>query len=87
MRGVLATGDADRKELVERARQSPSMTGLDLATRVTTPSAIRWDKPVLPVLALRSDRSRRPSRAAMWWRTITASSATSCGAWSRWARA
>jgi len=48
MRGVLASGKRDPKELVELARQSPSMTGLDLATRVTTASRYEWDKPVLP---------------------------------------
>lgn len=46
MRGVLATGGASRDELVERARESPSMTGLDLATRVSTSTAYTWDMPV-----------------------------------------
>jgi carbamoyl-phosphate synthase small subunit len=48
MRGVLATQSADPKELVERARRSPSMTGLDLATRVSTTTSYGWDKPVIP---------------------------------------
>ncbi len=48
MRGIIATGRRDAKELVERARQSPSMTGLDLATRVTTAARYEWDSPVLP---------------------------------------
>jgi len=48
MRGVLSSQGGDPKELVERARQSPSMTGLDLATRVSTPSSYKWDKPVIP---------------------------------------
>jgi carbamoyl-phosphate synthase small subunit len=48
MRGILATGRRDRDELVELARRSPSMAGLDLATRVTTPSRYDWNKPVLP---------------------------------------
>jgi carbamoyl-phosphate synthase small subunit len=46
MRGILAPGGGDAKELVERARQSPSMTGLDLATRVSTKTSYGWDKPV-----------------------------------------
>ena len=46
MRGVLAVNGGDSKELIERARQAPSMAGLDLATRVSTPSAYSWDKPV-----------------------------------------
>ena len=48
MRGVLsANGKADAKELVERARQAPSMTGLDLATRVSTPKSYQWDAGVI----------------------------------------
>ncbi len=46
MRGVLAANGGDPKELVERARNSPSMTGLDLATRVSTTSSYTWDKTV-----------------------------------------
>ncbi|MBV8817708.1 MAG: glutamine-hydrolyzing carbamoyl-phosphate synthase small subunit [Acidobacteriaceae bacterium] len=49
MRGVLSSSATGARELVERARQVPSMTGLDLATRVTTPSQYTWDQPVLPV--------------------------------------
>jgi carbamoyl-phosphate synthase small subunit len=46
MRGILAVGDSDRAALIERARRSPSMTGLDLATRVSTSASYAWDKPV-----------------------------------------
>jgi carbamoyl-phosphate synthase small subunit len=46
MRGILAVNGGNAKELVDRARQSPSMAGLDLATRVSTPSPYSWDKPV-----------------------------------------
>jgi carbamoyl-phosphate synthase small subunit len=46
MRGILASGGGDRNELVERARNSPSMAGLDLATRVSTSTSYAWDKPV-----------------------------------------
>ncbi len=49
MRGVLASGVADRNELIDRARRSPSMQGLDLATRVSTGSSYSWDKSVQPV--------------------------------------
>ena len=48
MRGILSVQGGDPKHLIERARQSPSMAGLDLATRVSTASAYHWDKPVLP---------------------------------------
>ena len=50
MRGVLSampTGlPLNSGQLVERARQSPSMTGLDLATRVSTRERYEWDSPV-----------------------------------------
>jgi carbamoyl-phosphate synthase small subunit len=51
MRGVLAAGPRDRNELIERARQAPSMAGLDLATRVSTRSQYSWDQPVAPCSA------------------------------------
>ena len=60
MRGILATGKRDPKELVELARQSPSMTGLDLATRVTTASRYEWDKPVTPCSP--SDQMAAPAK-------------------------
>jgi carbamoyl-phosphate synthase small subunit len=44
MRGVLSTISTDAKELVERARNSPSMNGLDLATRVSTKEQYAWDR-------------------------------------------
>src|SRR6202034_2732715 len=46
MRGVLSVGQGSRDELVGRARKAPSMTGLDLATRVSTSSSYAWDQPV-----------------------------------------
>ena len=47
MRGVLsAVPGADAKDLVEKARQAPSMAGLELATRVSTPEAYEWDRGV-----------------------------------------
>jgi carbamoyl-phosphate synthase small subunit len=49
MRGVLSTQEADPAELVEKARRSPSMSGLDLATRVTTPEGYEWTRGVEPV--------------------------------------
>ena len=47
MRGVLSVGDGRRDELIGRARNAPSMTGLDLATRVSTPTSYKWDQPVI----------------------------------------
>jgi carbamoyl-phosphate synthase, small subunit len=48
MRGVLSGIGGDPKELVERARNSPSMSGLDLATRVTTTSIYEWREGITP---------------------------------------
>ena len=48
MRGILAAKGGDPKDLVARARQIPSMTGLDLATRVSTTAQYQWDLPVTP---------------------------------------
>ncbi|MBZ5636545.1 MAG: glutamine-hydrolyzing carbamoyl-phosphate synthase small subunit [Acidobacteriia bacterium] len=44
MRGVLSSISTDAKELVERAKKSPSMNGLDLATRVSTKEQYAWDR-------------------------------------------
>ncbi len=46
MRGVLSALSTDAAALIEKARQSPSMTGLDLATRVSTRERYEWDSPV-----------------------------------------
>jgi len=46
MRGILSAAGGDPKDLAERARQSPSMAGLDLATRVSTASSYCWDEAV-----------------------------------------
>ena len=59
MRGILAAKGGDAKELVERARQIPSMTGLDLATRVSTTSKYQWDLPVTPCSP--SDQTAEPA--------------------------
>lgn len=46
MRGVLSAAESDSGKLVEKARSIPSMTGLDLASRVTTANSYEWNKPV-----------------------------------------
>ncbi len=48
LRGVIGMGDDDPAELVDRARRSPSMTGLDLATKVSTPERYEWSQGVEP---------------------------------------
>jgi carbamoyl-phosphate synthase small subunit len=64
MRGVLAAAGSpsqklDARELVERARKSPSMIGLDLATRVTTADRYEWSAGV--VRCSPSDRESKSS--------------------------
>jgi carbamoyl-phosphate synthase small subunit len=46
MRGVLSAIEKDPAKLVEKARSIPTMTGLDLASRVSTPKRYEWKKPV-----------------------------------------
>ena len=48
MRGVLSAVETDGAKLVEKARQIPTMAGLDLASRVSTAEPYAWDKPVEP---------------------------------------
>jgi carbamoyl-phosphate synthase small subunit len=43
LRGALSTEATDASELVDRARSSPSMVGLDLAREVTTEEPYTWD--------------------------------------------
>jgi carbamoyl-phosphate synthase small subunit len=42
MRGVLSAVESDARALVEKARGIPSMVGLDLASRVSTPERYEW---------------------------------------------
>lgn len=47
MRGVLSGGfEGDPASLIEKARNIPSMAGLDLATRVSTETSYEWTKGV-----------------------------------------
>jgi carbamoyl-phosphate synthase small subunit len=45
MRGVISTTDLNEQNLVAKAKASPSMVGLDLASRVTTGSRYEWLDP------------------------------------------
>jgi len=45
MRGVLSTIDLDEGRLVTKAKALPSMVGLDLASRVSTPTRYTWAEP------------------------------------------
>jgi carbamoyl-phosphate synthase small subunit len=44
--GIIDSTGASAKALIERARQAPGMEGQDLATRVSTRSAYRWEQGV-----------------------------------------
>ena len=46
MRGVLSAIESDARKLVEKARGIPTMAGLDLASRVSTPHRYEWTSPV-----------------------------------------
>ena len=45
MRGIISSVDLDPESLIAKAKASPSMVGLDLASRVTTPSRYEWNQP------------------------------------------
>src|SRR5207245_11784098 len=46
MRGVLSATERDSKKLVDKAKNIPSMAGLDLASAVSTSTAYEWSKGV-----------------------------------------
>ena len=48
MRGVLSSVETQPQKLIEKARAIPTMAGLDLASRVSTPERYTWTKPVEP---------------------------------------
>jgi carbamoyl-phosphate synthase small subunit len=48
MRGVLSATEKDPHKLIKKARSIPSMAGLDLASRVTTPQRYTWTHSVDP---------------------------------------
>ena len=48
MRGVLSGTETDSAEAGRKGALHPSMTGLDLATRVSTPDRYEWSAPVEP---------------------------------------
>ena len=60
MRGVISTIDSDEKSLVAKAKASPSMVGLDLASRVTTSSRYQWNESSSNILAGNSQSPVEP---------------------------
>jgi carbamoyl-phosphate synthase small subunit len=63
MRGVLSGAGDNPAALVERARQAPSMAGLDLATRVSTRESYPWKEGVSPCSP--SERTGAPGQGAL----------------------
>jgi carbamoyl-phosphate synthase small subunit len=43
MKGIIATGDRDPEELLQRVRDYPGLVGRDMVVKVTTPSPFLWD--------------------------------------------
>ena len=84
MRGVIATGQVDPAELVEKARAIPRMEGADLVQDVTCDSAVRVARARAGVGRRRSPRVRHRAGAPGDARgcasppTTSASSGTSC---------
>ncbi|HLI34731.1 MAG TPA: glutamine-hydrolyzing carbamoyl-phosphate synthase small subunit [Terriglobia bacterium] len=60
MRGVISSIDLDEKSLTAKAKASPSMLGLDLASRVTTAFRYPWTEPSKDIF--NSNRSSPPAR-------------------------
>ncbi|HEV2494133.1 MAG TPA: glutamine-hydrolyzing carbamoyl-phosphate synthase small subunit [Terriglobia bacterium] len=50
MRGVISTIDRDEASLVRKAKASPRMVGLDLASRVSTGASYEWNEPSKDIL-------------------------------------
>lgn len=46
MNGIISTEDRDEAFLLKKVKQSPAMTGLDLASRVTCEKPYRWERSV-----------------------------------------
>jgi carbamoyl-phosphate synthase small subunit len=60
MRGVLSTVDADEASLVAKAKASPSMVGLDLASRVSTSVSYQWAEGTRDILHVEAGFSPAP---------------------------
>jgi carbamoyl-phosphate synthase small subunit len=67
MRGVIATGDVDARELVDRARAVPSMEGSDLVRGVTCEAPFDWaPSPSDEFAPVPERRAGRPLRIAAY---------------------
>jgi carbamoyl-phosphate synthase small subunit len=57
MRGVISTIDRDPASLIAKAKASPSIVGLDLATRVSTSNPYEWTQPTTDIYSDAADLS------------------------------
>jgi carbamoyl-phosphate synthase small subunit len=62
MRGVISSGTRETSELIEAARNSPPMAGLNLIQRVSTEKAYEWTEGIEPVSASEKFASRDEAR-------------------------
>ena len=60
MRGIISTVDTDTQSLVAKAKASPSMVGLDLATKVTTATSYEWKEPSAAVFGEKGNGQEPP---------------------------
>jgi carbamoyl-phosphate synthase small subunit len=67
MRGVIATGESDPRELIDKARAVPMMEGSDLVLGVTCEAPFDWaPQPSDEFAPLPERRARRPLRVAAY---------------------
>ena len=64
MRAAIASGEVDRKLLVDKVRQTPEMVGRDLASRVSCRNAYRWEEPSVDIFAAESSQNSSDPDAA-----------------------
>ena len=62
MRGIIAIGVQERGELLEQVKSSPSMTGLNLVSKVSTATPYEWTQGVEPVSASDKPSPDEPPR-------------------------
>jgi carbamoyl-phosphate synthase small subunit len=62
MRGVISQTDLDEASAIRKAQASPSMVGLDLASRVTTAARYEWGEPSKNIF--RDDENAREAEAS-----------------------
>ena len=64
MRAAIASGEVDRKLLVDKVRRTPEMVGRDLASRVSCRNAYRWKEPSVDIFASESSSNASNPDAA-----------------------